>query len=430
MHRSCITLFTLFITAIAIRLFACMVGWLGCFLYSVFCFCCELFHMLCVCVCRREQARPALVPASVLAARSDSAMGDADDDDDDDAERMGMGLTAMPVGLGMSLAGPRHPPKLRSGRTTERDIEAQQGGPGVYNPDFRLKHFVLADESWRTDNVPEIMDGKNVADFIDPEIEARLAELEAEEDELERAAEAAGTMDDDWDLDEDQEQVLQEIKVKKAAIKSDAAFRKNKDKVVIPRTKRVPKTLTEFEDHLQSLGIDASAVTERARSLSRGRASSRAEAEAEERGGASVLGKRRARSRTRGDMDEADMGDSASAGPSRTGSRSGSAAAITAAARAASRSASRSGASAPKSKSRPPSANVPVGGEGLRNVKVSEWVWVGVVVVIVLARQVGPLVHCYDSFRPIVRHASTFPSSFNSFVPCGFCVCVCMCVCG
>jgi hypothetical protein len=323
-----------------------------------------------------HQARPALVPASVLAARADSAMGDADDDDDDDddAQRMGM---AMPVGLGMSLAGPRHPAKLRSSRTTERDIEAQQGGPGVYNPDFRLKHFVLADESWRTDNVPEIMDGKNVADFIDPEIEARLAELEAEEDELERAAEAAGTMDDDWDLDEDQEQVLQEIKVKKAAIKSDAEFRKNKDKIVIPRTKRVPKTMSEFEDHLQSLGIDASAVTERARSLSRGRASSSAEAAAEDRGGASVLGKRRARSRTRGDS-APDMDDSASAGPSRTGSRSGSAAAITAAARAASRSASRSGASAPKSKSRPPSANVPVGGEGLRNVKVSEWGgWVG-----------------------------------------------------
>ena len=34
---------------------------------------------------------------------------------------------------------------------------------------------------WRTDVIPEIIDGKNIADFVDPDIEARLDALEAEE---------------------------------------------------------------------------------------------------------------------------------------------------------------------------------------------------------------------------------------------------------
>jgi nucleolar GTP-binding protein len=33
--------------------------------------------------------------------------------------------------------------------------------------------------------MPEIWEGKNVADFIDPDIEAKLAALEAEEEKLE-----------------------------------------------------------------------------------------------------------------------------------------------------------------------------------------------------------------------------------------------------
>ena len=43
---------------------------------------------------------------------------------------------------------------------------------------------MLADDDWRYDNVPEILNGKNVADFIDPDIEAKLDALEREEDQL------------------------------------------------------------------------------------------------------------------------------------------------------------------------------------------------------------------------------------------------------
>ena len=45
---------------------------------------------------------------------------------------------------------------------------------------------MLKDPSWKYDIMPVIWDGKNVADFIDPEIEEKLLALEREEDELMR----------------------------------------------------------------------------------------------------------------------------------------------------------------------------------------------------------------------------------------------------
>jgi nucleolar GTP-binding protein len=44
--------------------------------------------------------------------------------------------------------------------------------------------------------MPELQDGKNVADFIDPDIVARLDELEREEERLE----ASGFYDDEDDV--------------------------------------------------------------------------------------------------------------------------------------------------------------------------------------------------------------------------------------
>ena len=55
---------------------------------------------------------------------------------------------------------------------------------------------MLKDPSWKYDIMPEVQDGKNVADFIDPDIVEKLEELEREEERLE----AAGFYDDDDDV--------------------------------------------------------------------------------------------------------------------------------------------------------------------------------------------------------------------------------------
>lgn len=46
-----------------------------------------------------------------------------------------------------------------------------------------LEEYQLANDEWKFDSVPEIMDGKNISDFIDPEIDELLEQLEREEDE-------------------------------------------------------------------------------------------------------------------------------------------------------------------------------------------------------------------------------------------------------
>jgi nucleolar GTP-binding protein len=43
---------------------------------------------------------------------------------------------------------------------------------------------MLENPEWKFDTIPEIMDGKNIADFIDPDIEEKLEALEREEEKL------------------------------------------------------------------------------------------------------------------------------------------------------------------------------------------------------------------------------------------------------
>ena len=66
-------------------------------------------------------------------------------------------------------------------------MQEEQGGAGVYSADMRKK-WQPEDDSWKYDIMPEIMDGRNIADFVDPDIEAQLAQLEKEEDALAAAA--------------------------------------------------------------------------------------------------------------------------------------------------------------------------------------------------------------------------------------------------
>ena len=63
-----------------------------------------------------------------------------------------------------------------------KEIIEQNGGEGVYYfPD--REHFQLEKPEWKYDVWPEIMDGKNVFDFVDKDILAKVEALEKEEEE-------------------------------------------------------------------------------------------------------------------------------------------------------------------------------------------------------------------------------------------------------
>ncbi|KAJ8613326.1 hypothetical protein MRB53_037013 [Persea americana] len=156
----------------------------------------------------------------------------------------------------------------------ERDIEEENGGAGVYNYDMKKKYVEIDPEEIH-DVLPEVFLGRNVADFIDPDIDARLAALEEEEEKLE----ASGYYDEDEEPetleDADLRYKAELIREKRQLIRNEAKARKSlKNRAIIPRSLK-SKKLSEMEDHLSSLGYNTTSISARARSQSRPRAPSR-----------------------------------------------------------------------------------------------------------------------------------------------------------
>ncbi|KAJ3189363.1 Nucleolar GTP-binding protein 1 [Gaertneriomyces sp. JEL0708] len=162
---------------------------------------------------------------------------------------------------------------------TEKDLEAENGGAGVYNVDLK-KWYDLRDSEWKYDVIPEIMDGKNVADFIDPEIEAKLDALEREEEKLI----ADGFYDEEPEfLDEDELAIRAaagEIRHKRDLIVQEHRAKKGKNRPVIPKnSKSIRRDVDELRGHLSQMGVDGESAAERARSKTRKRARSETRAD-------------------------------------------------------------------------------------------------------------------------------------------------------
>jgi nucleolar GTP-binding protein len=145
-----------------------------------------------------------------------------------------------------------------------REIEEAEGGAGVYNINLKEK-YLLEDPQWKNDRIPEIFEGKNVYDFIDPDIEAKLAALEEEEERLE----AEGFYDSDESVEDAEEADIrikaEAIREKRQLIRNEARMRKSlKNRALIPRP-ALKKNLSTMEDHLDRLGFDTTKISARAR---------------------------------------------------------------------------------------------------------------------------------------------------------------------
>lgn len=160
-------------------------------------------------------------------------------------------------------------------RKLARDVEGENGGAGVFNVDLRAD-YLLKDPAWKYDKVPELLDGKNVYDYIDPDIDAKLQALEEEEEKLEKE----GFYDSEEDIDDSEEEILHKaslIREKQALIRNEARMRKSlKNRAMIPR-KFGKKTISQLDDHLDELGVDTTDIVRRAReqSTTRGRSTTR-----------------------------------------------------------------------------------------------------------------------------------------------------------
>ncbi|XWS73539.1 hypothetical protein CRYUN_Cryun02cG0138200 [Craigia yunnanensis] len=215
-------------------------------------------------------------------------------------------------------------------RKTEKDWEDENGGAGVYSANLR-KNYILANDEWKEDILPEILDGHNVYDFIDPDILVRLEELEREEGLWQAEEEDTEFEMDGNELSPEEQEALAAIRKKKNLLIQQHRIKKStaETRPTVPRRfdKDREFTTVRMGRQLSDMGLDPSLAINRARSRSRGR--------------------KRERSLDRGDNDGGEAMDMDVDRPNKM-------------LRARSRSLSRS-----RSRSRPPSEVVP--GEGFKD---------------------------------------------------------------
>ncbi|CAR28905.1 hypothetical protein ZYGR_0U02630 [Zygosaccharomyces rouxii] len=155
-------------------------------------------------------------------------------------------------------------------RRLARDIEEENGGAGVFNVNLKDK-YLLEDEEWKNDVMPEILNGRNVYDFLDPDISAKLQALEEEEEKLENEGFYESDEDELAFHGHDGEEVS-DIKEKAAWIRdrqrrmiAEARNKKSlNNRAVMPRSKKV-KSFGEMEKHMTMLGHDLTPLQEKQR---------------------------------------------------------------------------------------------------------------------------------------------------------------------
>ncbi|RCK64481.1 Nucleolar GTP-binding protein 1 [Candida viswanathii] len=140
-------------------------------------------------------------------------------------------------------------------RKLARDIEAENGGAGVFNINLK-DQYLLEDEDWKNDVMPEVLDGKNVYDYLDPDIAAKLQALEEEEERLEQE----GFYDSDSDIEDEETADIREkaewIRNKQKTMIIEGRNRKSlKNKAIMPRD-QIKKSYSDMEEHMYNIGHD------------------------------------------------------------------------------------------------------------------------------------------------------------------------------
>ncbi|KAH7928919.1 P-loop containing nucleoside triphosphate hydrolase protein [Leucogyrophana mollusca] len=158
-----------------------------------------------------------------------------------------------------------------------KDIEAEEGGAGVFNINMK-QDYMLANPEWNMDTMPEIMDGKNIADFIDPDIAEKLEALEREEEKLE--AEGFYESEEDVFDSEDEREATEAQRDLAHKIHSQSIKKSKKNQSRLPRTAGL-RTLSELTTEFKKAGYDPSSIQQRAEMLAKVQGAKRKRADAD-----------------------------------------------------------------------------------------------------------------------------------------------------
>ncbi|KYQ91893.1 nucleolar GTP-binding protein 1 [Tieghemostelium lacteum] len=215
---------------------------------------------------RDKKSRPPIIPQSVLAERQkqyvNSRMDDGEDllDDNEDDSKSKVQLTRAQLEL---LEEEEDNRLLSEGILPEFDLRAWKS------------KYLLKNDEWKFDIIPEIMDGKNISDYIDPEILAKLEQLEMEEEAFIEELKADGIdpdNDSESDLDEENIAYLDEIRQKKHELRVDHQIKGSSKPQLTRNTRGIDSK--EMDRNLRRMGVEEEELEDiksevRARSKSR-----------------------------------------------------------------------------------------------------------------------------------------------------------------
>ncbi|KAK6970186.1 nucleolar GTP-binding protein 1 [Biomphalaria glabrata] len=138
-------------------------------------------------------------------------------------------------------------------RKLERDIEMEMGDD--YTLDLR-KTWLLQNEDEKYDVIPEIWQGRNVADFIDPDIMKKLEELEKEEEAREEAHYYSESESDEDEEMKEIRKTAKKIREKRTIITIESGEKRRVEKSRMPRSKKRTRSVAQLENELEELGVE------------------------------------------------------------------------------------------------------------------------------------------------------------------------------
>jgi len=142
--------------------------------------------------------------------------------------------------------------------------------PELFIEDIK-KGYVLKSDEWKYDPIPEIVDGKNIWDYVDTDIMEMLEKLEQEEEDRELNLPKDMDPEEAFRLEEADTRTLEKIRETKTLRRIEHRIEKGKNAAILPRKGDRSADVDTFESHLKDLGINPEKAVRRARSRSRSR---------------------------------------------------------------------------------------------------------------------------------------------------------------
>jgi len=143
---------------------------------------------------------------------------------------------------------------IKNKRKLEREIEEELGDDYVLD---LKKNFMLKNPDEKYDVIPELWEGKNIADYIDPDIMKKLEELEREEEEREMAGFYDIEGEELNEEDQETKALAQLIRDKIAMNKNEMFMEKTSAKPKLSRVSRKrERSVSRLRDKMEDLGVD------------------------------------------------------------------------------------------------------------------------------------------------------------------------------